>query len=652
MTISTFAQAEAVLVEAHPGYAPRITQQRAAEAIEGSLRSGQHLLLQAGCGTGKSYALLIPAILRRQRVVVSTATKALQDQYVQKDLPFLARHLGVKFTYAVLKGRSNYFCTNRAALVSAEDEMVPELIEAAQVSGFSGLRGDFDVEVPNGLWSKVCGNTEECDELGCKTIGGCFVIMAREEASQAQVVVVNHALLATDCAVGGNPLLGDYHVVVVDEVHELTDYAIGAFETRFSELSVRNLRNQIRSFAIRCYGSSFNLDPDDDSEDIDAKVEEAAQELMAASSLFWMALTNQMPEKETSLRITPTVITKAGDEWVNLANALWRYSKAVDALPLPIADDDVKRYRILRKSAQNLANKFGGLINDEFATTVRWMEWATNFRGQRHLVVRSQPIEVGPFLQATLFADRVVIGASATVAPGGKFDFVAGRLGLELGGYRGIDVGTNFDYAHQALTYIPQIAAPSGQTQRDWEAALPAQIAALLQASKGRALVLFTSIKQLERVYEIVAPTLPWTVYKQGQLPQDKLMAAFKGDVHSVLFATKTWFTGVDVQGEALSLVILDKLPFPSPGDPVVEATSDLYDARYGARAGFNRYMLPFTQMALEQAYGRLIRTVTDRGVFACLDSRLLKGWGAGMAAKLPKAPRTSRLSDVVDFFS
>jgi ATP-dependent DNA helicase DinG len=638
-TPKTFAQAEAVLAQSLPGYAPRTTQQRAAASVEQALATGEHLLLQAGCGTGKSIALLVPALQAGRRVVVSTATKALQAQYINKDIPFLAEHLGVKFTYALLQGRSNYFCMNRAALVSAEEPMAADMVAEASAEGFGGLRANFSFEVPNGLWSKVNGNSEECDELGCKNMGGCFVQVARGKAATAQVVVVNHSLLASDCAAGFNPLLGEYHVVVVDEVHELPDYAIGAFETRFSELSVRNLRSAVRNFAIRIYGDTPFLD-------------ECSEALGSVTSLFWMALTAQMPEKETALRITPTVITRASDEWVNLANALWRYAKAVEALPLPIAEDDVKRYRILRKQALNLASKFDGLINDEFSTTVRWMEWATNFRGQRHLVVRAQPIEVGPFLQQFLYKGRVVIGASATVAPGGKFEFVAGRLGLTEGDYRGLDVGTNFDYAHMALTYIPALPAPAGQTQRDWEAVMPSQVQALLQASQGRALVLFTSIRQLERVYDMVAPTLPWTVYRQGQMPQDKLMAAFKEDVHSVLFATKTWFTGVDVQGEALSLVILDKLPFPSPGDPVVEATSDLYDARYGARAGFNRYMLPQTQMSLEQAYGRLVRTVTDRGVFACLDSRLLKGWGAGMAAKLPPAPRVRDIGTVQAFFA
>lgn len=639
-TPTTFAEAEAILALAQPGYQPRKTQQQAAEAVELCLANREHLLLNAGTGTGKSYALLIPAILSGRRIVVSTATKALQAQYIQKDLPFLREHLGVTFDYALLQGRSNYLCENRAQLVSAEDPLVEDILAEAQAEGFTGLREEFSFDIPSGLWSKVCGNTEECHDLGCSQIDGCWVVKAREDAALAQVVVVNHSLLATDAAIGGNPLLGEYRTVIVDEVHDLPDYAISAFESYFSEITVKNLQGQLHSFCVRVYGS------DDD-------LSEAAQALTVATGLFWMALTSQMPEKEEKLRITPPVIVASSDEWVNLSTALWAYSKAVAALPLPIAEQDVKKYRLLKKQAQSQATKFDGFITDEFATTVRWVEYAENRRtGKKFLVLRSQPIEVGPFLQEALYDGRTVIGASATTAQGGKFDYVAGRLGFDGEGYEALDVGTNFDFAHQALTYIPQIPAPTGDTTREWESAVPTQVQALLAASSGRALVLFTSIKRMNKVYDLIADTLPWTIYKQGDMPAHRLTEAFKADKHSVLFATKTFFTGIDVQGEALSLVILDKLPFPSPGDPVVEATSDLYDARYGSRGGWTRYMVPQTQMSLEQAYGRLIRDVTDRGVFACLDSRLLKGWGSSMARKLPPAPQVRDLGSVQAFFA
>ena len=636
--ISTFEQAEALLALTLPGYSPRLTQQRAAVAVEKALATMEHLLVNAGTGTGKSLALLIPAILSGRRVIVSTATKALQAQYIQKDIPFLRENLGVPFTSAFLQGRSNYFCENRAGLVSAEDDLVPELIALAQTEGFSGLRDDFPMDIPNGLWSKLRGDTEECYELVCKDLGGCKALDARNEAADAQVVVVNHALLTADAAVGGNPMLGDFRVVVVDEVHELPDYAIKAFESTFSELSVRNLHAQVRALAIRAYGDDY-------------EVSEAWGELSGAASLFWLAMTAQMPEKEEKLRINANVLTQAEDEWVNLAGALWGYYKMTRELPKPIAEKDAKRIRLLRKQAQYLAQRFDALITDEFIQTVRWVEWATSSRtDQKHLVIRAQPIEAGPFLQESLFKDRVVIGASATTTIGGKFDFVAQRLGFAgAEEYKALDVGTNFDYATQALTYIPDLPVPS---DKDWDRAATAQIANLLQLSQGRALVLFTSIRNMNRVYNAVADALPWTVLRQGDKPNDRLVAEFRSDVHSVLFATKTFFTGVDIQGEALSMVILDKLPFPVPSDPVVEATCDLYDARYGSRAGWTRYTIPMTQMALEQAYGRLIRTNTDRGVFACLDSRLLKGWGKSMANRLPPAPRASTLPEVQAFFN
>jgi len=384
----------------------------------------------------------------------------------------------------------------------------------------------------------------------------------------------------------------------------------------------------------------------------DDKVEGAHESLTEATALFWMALTAQMPRNTEQLAISVEMITKSSDEWVNLANALHEYAGAIAAMTTPIGTVEAKRFRILRRRSQTLAVKFSGLINDSFETWVRWIEWQTNARTkQRRLAIKAQPVEVGPFLQEHLFAERTVIGVSATVAPGGKFDFMAGRLGLEEGNYRGVDVGTNFDFENQALTYIPNMPAPGGENPEEWERALPIFMKALLDASKGRALLLFTSNKQLNAVYDAIADLVPWTCYRQGQYPQGELMRRFTEDTHSVLFATKTWFTGVDIQGESLSMVVLDKLPFPNPKDPVVAATSALYDKRYAPRGSFSHYSLPLTNMVLSQAYGRLIRTVTDRGVFACLDSRLLKTWGAGMAKKLPPAPRTSSIDDVTRFF-
>jgi ATP-dependent DNA helicase DinG len=793
---TTFVEAEANFIADFPGWASRTTQQAFALAVEEALASNQHLLAQAACGTGKSFGVLVPVILDGRRAVVSTATKQLQNQYVEKDLPWLQAHLGVRFTYAMLKGRSNYFClggqtevltrngplpiaslvgasldlvdgdgnwvqsevksfgqqrlykmvlsrtgvsktiyataehrwflqadinkplvetttellrihpalgsqrgvrlawgapravegtrkvernerrwrvesveltnlfedvycavvptthsfvlegniltgncTNRAGLVVAEDEMVPRLIELTKVPGFTGLREEVPFEVPNWLWTKVCGNTDECDEIGCKDMGGCYVLLAREVASMAQVVVVNHSLLALDGA-SGHGLLGEYDVVVVDEVHELAEYAIGAFETNFSELSVRSMQAEVRNFVNAIYGG-------------DEKLDEVSESLSGANALFWMALTAQMPPRVDQLAITTEVITKAGDEWVTLANTLHEYAAAISALTTPIGTVEAKRFRILRKKARIMAAKFSDLINNPFDTWVRWIEWQTNYvRNTRRLAIKAQPVEVGPFLQEFLFANCTVIGVSATVAPGGKFEFMAGQLGLAADQYRGVDVGTNFDYQHQALTYVPTIAAPSNEPGNDWERALPIQIKALLDASQGRALVLFTSIKQLNNVYDAISDVVPWTCYKQGQFNQGELMRRFSTETNSVLFATKSWFTGVDIQGESLSMVILDRIPFKNPKDPVVAATSALYDRRYPPSGSFAHYTLPSATMTLSQAYGRLIRTVTDRGVFACLDSRLLKTWGAGIARQLPPAPRTSNIDDVTGFFA
>ena len=632
---TNFAEAEAVLASKLPAYTVRPTQQRGAQAVEEAFGNQEHLLLKAGTGTGKSLLLLIPAILSGERTVVSTATKALQSQYAEKDLPFLSEHLGVSFRWAMLQGRSNYFCSNRAALV-ADDSLVTRMMSVAQEPNFSGLRDDFPFEVPSQVWGQVCGDAEECDALECKTRGGCYVHIARALASDAQVVLVNHALLAMDC-VADAALLGAYTQVIVDEVHELADYAAGAFESRFTEGAVRMLIARARNLVDGLYG-----------EETQAKVAEVLSGLVEANVLFWSAMTLQMPEKDSTLRITSDVLVRSADEWATMAQALHAVAGAVASLPAPVSEADIKRLRILKRRASLMADRFSAMVSDDFAASVRWLAWETTAKGDRRLVVTSRPLEVGPFLQQSLFEGRCVVGASATI----DFSFTSEQLGLAQGNFTGLDVGSNFDYKAQALTYIPDIPAPSGRTAAQWEAEVPAQILKLLQASQGRALLLFTSVRQMERVHGLIARSLPWKVLRQGQMPQAKLLEAFKGDVHSVLFATKSWFTGVDVSGEALSLVVLDKLPFPNPTEPVFEALSEVFDKRFARDGGSFRHLsIPVTTMTLEQAFGRLIRTSTDRGVFACLDSRLLRTWGQPIAKRLP-APQTSSLDAVQRFFA
>ena len=388
-------------------------------------------------------------------------------------------------------------------------------------------------------------------------------------------------------------------------------------------------------------------------------LQKASEALSGASSLFWTAqaeLIRTIPANKDAqqLRFTADVLAKAQDEWVNLANALFAFSAAFKAIPAPDAEKENKRCRILRQRAQTLATRFEHLISDDFAEQVRWIEWQSNKRNNdRRLVITSQPIEVGPFLQKTLFNNRTVIGASATLKVAGSFDFVANQLGL-TDNYTGLDVGTNFDYTTQALGFVPNIAAPEYRSNAQWEAQIVPVIEGLLQASAGRALVLFTSKKQLDRVHSELAGKLPYTVLKQGDATQSELVRRFKSDVHSVLFATRTWFTGINVEGEALSLVIIDKLPFPSTSDPVVEATCEAIDKKFGERASFMRYSIPTASAILEQGVGRLIRTHSDRGVWAILDSRLnSKGYGAKLkSGLLPGSPRTGSLADVTRFFS
>lgn len=643
MTMQTFADAEAALSAALPNYESRYPQQVGAQAVEKAIANRSHVIIQAGCGVGKSFMGLIPAILSGQRTIVSTATKALQGQLTQKDLPFLQEHL-IPFSWTMLQGRGNYLCLNRANLV-VEDPGVREIIEVASREGFTGLREDLGFEVPNEIWGKVASDSEECNDLHCKERGGCFAVRARQVAQDCQIVVVNHALLCTDLMVksqseGWVTMLGEYDLAILDELHEFESYAKGSLGRSFSEGSIISLLDQVRSFIRK---TNFRQDQI-------AKIDEAATTINNAVSFLWMAFSVMMKEKSSTLRLRPENFTEYEDEWVGLATALSTYESLLVSISGPTDSTEAKRWTMLRKRATRLANSFALLILDRQDQSVRWLEVQRRKGGRSVTVINSRPLQVADFLAEHLFSQATVIGMSATSKIGNDFDFIAKRLGF--GDYDGVDVGTMFDYSTQAVLYVPKgFPSPAGSTRSQWEAVAPQEILRLVKASRGRALLLFTSYAAMERAYDLIAPEIDWTCLKQGDAPVPVLAKQFAEDMDSVLFATRSFMTGMDVQGESLSLVVLDKLVFTSPEDPTFEAESEVIEARGGS--SFAELAMPMMQLVTEQAAGRLIRTQKDRGVFAILDSRLVdKGYGKRVVRALPPMAFTDNIRTVTEFFA
>lgn len=613
-TIETFAEAEVRLAEALPGYESRPAQQTLAREIEQAIATEQHLIAQAGCGTGKSLGYLIPSVLSGKRVIVSTGTKALQDQIAEKDLPFLHEHLGVNFRYAVLKGKSNYACLELLNDPANDDEDIAvarKFVAEARENGeaLSGERSSLP-ELSDESWAKITLGAD--DESDCTFGDECFYAVARAKAAAAHIVVVNHALLCIDAAIGGH-VLGSADLTVVDEVHELTSYAANVFGARITLNAVRSLVNK---------AVGVGLSP------------ATGGEVLAAAEALFAAV----EEGE----ITPDSLTAQGDEWVELVNVL---GELVTEVAEAAERTDSKAAGRVVVRARKFAAKFADFVVADFANLVRWVEVGRNAKGREFKILRSSPVDVGPFLAESIWDVRPAILTSATV---GEFSFACSELGLARS-TKAIDVGSPFDFASQARLYVPKHLPDINDSHRDDE--VLDEIEVLIDARGGRTLVLFTSVARLRRAARELRRRLPYTVLAQGEAPNAELAQRFAAEESSVLCGTKSFFTGVDFQGSTCTQVILEKIPFGVPTEPVTKAKVAHIEAQ--GRSGFFNYSVPTASVVLQQAVGRLIRTKTDVGVVAILDDRLVtKSYGKRLINDLPPIPLVHYPAEVEDFLA
>lgn len=586
--------------------------------------------------TGKSLATAIPAILSGRRTVIATATKALQDQVAHKDLPFLAEHLGVPFTYALLKGRSNYLC--RQAAMEPDAERIVEIgrvRERMAETDFDGERDNLGFEVSNIEWSNLTVSSEECPgRKNCPWGVECYAELAKERANAADVVITNHALLSIDAQLAetGIPgvMLGDFEVLIVDEAHELESYARNAWTTRMTEHTFDNLLSNVRTW------TRDNVDQYSDEMD----------ELLAASARAVRELWGVFEEG----RLRQSNVLEHEDEWVALINSLQAVAARFSAWETKGYDRiQLTRFGRIARRLGSTVQKLVDIVLQGDSTIVRWIETETTRRNDKILTLKAAPVELGPILARCLWSRATPILVSATLEIDGGFDYPAKRLGVT--GFRGLNVGTPFDFGRQARLYVPaHIPAPDAQNRAAWSAMAIAEMRELVRASDGRALLLFTSTSQMRTAFDSLAKFLPYTCLMQGQLPNKKLAERFMEDVQSVLFATRSFFTGVDFQGEACSLVVIDKLPFPVPTEPLVSAQTELIEARGGN--SFSEFVVPEMTLPLIQGFGRLIRTKADRGVVAILDPRLItKGYGKRILRSLPPAPKLDTIGEVKAFF-
>ena len=631
---SDVARALAAAVESLGGER-RDGQVAMAEAVAASFAGGGHLLVQAGTGTGKSLAYLVPAALHatspERRVVVATATLALQHQLVERDLPRVADALepvlGRRPTYAVLKGRHNYVCLDRlnragddpedadeAALFAAPTTMLGRQAKALRAwvdDTETGDRDDLPEAVDGRVWRGVSVSGRECvGPQKCAYGDDCFAERAKAKAAASQIVVTNHAMLAIH-TLDNVPLLPDHDAVVIDEGHELVDRATAAVTDEISAAAVERAASR----AKRLVGP-----------EIAERLESAVEALEIELSVRAEGLLGPVRLDEVS-----------GGLLLALASVRDTTHAAITALAKDSSSDDAEglaarsRARGLLGEVHDVAGKLLELDDD----SVAWLDPGD----RRTPTVRIAPLTVAGLLRSELFDDSRVVATSATLTLGGSFEPVARSFGLPSDGessaestWTGLDVGSPFDYARQGILYVASKVPPPGRDGTD--TAAMDELADLIAAAGGRTLALFSSWRGVERAAEHLAETLPDRLLDRQIVPLDvpvlvqkrgdsvaDLVARFAGDPRSVLLGTLSLWQGVDVPGESCHLVVIDRIPFPRPDDPLVAARSRFAEEHGGN--GFTAVSVPRAALLLAQGVGRLIRSSTDRGVVAVLDPRL-----------------------------
>lgn len=640
---STAALADAgALAQSISGFAPRPAQSRMAAAVATAMSSNEHLIAEAGTGTGKTYAYLVPALLSGQRVILSTGTRALQDQLFHRDLPRVREALGARLSTALLKGRSNYLCRYRLEQTIAEGRFTARyhLAELTRIRAWAGRseRGDISeldaIAEDSMLWPHVTSTAENCLGSDCPMYADCFVVRARQAAQEADVVIVNHHLLFADMALrqeGFGEILPGAHAFVLDEAHQLPELASQFFSV---SVSGRQLSDLGRDALSECAGVAGAL----------ASVQAPAQMLEQRLREFRLAMDN-LPGRAALSRLLANA--DAATALGPLVEALAELGRvlAANAERSPgfkaCAERATESLRRLRQFADDA--KPAGLNDDsrDDMAAVRWYELSG-----RGFVLSETPLDVATQLRAYREQSGAAwIFTSATLAVGGRFGHFAEQMGLT-------DPATvlepsPFDFPHQALAYLPKgLPEPAS---RDFGQALIDVLLPVLEASAGRAFLLFTSHRALRQAAADLAGRTPFPLFVQGTLPRSALLDAFRQSGNGVLLGAASFWEGVDVAGEALTVVAIDKLPFAAPDDPVLEARLDALRRRGGNP--FFDWQLPSAVIALKQGAGRLIRTHADRGVLVLCDTRLVsKPYGRVFIDSLPPFKRTRELSEVVAF--
>ena len=641
-----------LIAKHHKDYEYRLGQIKMAEAVLRAFEEKKHLIVEAGTGTGKTLAYLVPAIAaalgQKKRIIISTGTKNLQEQLMEKDIPFLQKVMPKKFSAAYMKGRSNYACLYRIAkaenqpILEGLDEMdyFEEIRHWARESN-TGDRAEL-VNLPENLsfWSRINAKSETCIGQKCPDFEPCYITRMRQRADEADIIIVNHHLFFADLNIRGNEygrVLPDYSAVIFDEAHLIEDIAADYFGFQVSTFQIDELVRDADNLPITDAIATRELT-------------KLAARIMGLSDQFWTRfvqgraqdgrfplLPNAFAQKLNSGEIAPTPL---GEAYFALDSSLERLENAIDvyAEKMTEAESLVRRVRQTRFDLDFVCSQAE-------KNYVYWLE-----RRGKGMFLRASPIDVSTLLQEKLFDKlETVVMTSATLSTNGKFNFIKDRLGLDNGKTDTLLAASSFDYQKQAIIYLPK-AMPEPRAP-EFNQMAANEIIKLLNITNGRAFVLSTSLSAMNQLYELVSMRVNFPCLVQGSMSKAGLLEKFRKTPNAVLFATSSFWQGVDVQGEQLSCVIIDKLPFAVPTDPIVAARTRFIDDNGGK--SFFDYSVPQAVITLKQGIGRLIRSASDKGVIALLDSRLkTKGYGKDFINSLPKMRVTSELKDVSQIFN
>jgi ATP-dependent DNA helicase DinG len=648
-TLYQFFAPGGLLSRTHPAYEFRRGQLQMAQAVEEALAERRHLIVEAGTGTGKTLAYLMPVIRSGKRVLISTGTKNLQEQLFYKDVPFLEQALfpkgESKLRVCYMKGRANYLCrkklydlTDQPVLSGLEEIEQYRAIAAWEKTTQTGDRAELAaLPEASALWPKLDARADTCLGQKCSAWEKCFITEMHRRAMESDIIIVNHHLFFADLAIKQASeyapdagILPEVGAVIFDEAHELEDVAGSYFGVSVSNLRFEEIARDVEASLQRTHLLS-------------SSVQGATRSLRERSQFFFALL--PPGEGRFAFQNRREFLEENGDEFIGLMQALTRLSSELHNLP----QKPEEVFNFIRR-IDELRVQLGFLMESVDRNTVFWIErrgGRGTSRDKRNVFLQATPIDVAPILKSCLFDQlECAVLTSATLAVGGGFEYIRSRLGLEHA--REVVLPSHFDYENQAVLYVPPDLPDPRTPQFTGRAA--DRIRRLLEVTRGRAFCLFTSYAQMNEIYQRLLGELEFPMLLQGDAPKSALLEEFRVTPNAVLFATSSFWQGVDVQGEQLSCVIIDRLPFAVPSDPVVAARVQSVDDAGGN--AFFQYQVPAAVITLKQGFGRLIRSLHDRGLLCLLDNRILKKqYGRVFLDSLPRYRRTSELAVVEQFF-